>query len=55
MAHDPSCPSSTLPLMNEELRGAALAKFRRGEAPGDVAAVFDRETGFPALTDGGGA
>jgi hypothetical protein len=49
MAHDPSCPSSTLPLMNEDLRDAALAKFRRGEAPGDVAAVFDRETGNPGL------
>jgi hypothetical protein len=35
--------------MNEELRSAALAKFRRGEAPGAVAAVFDQETGAPGL------
>jgi hypothetical protein len=35
--------------MNEELQDAALAKFRRGEAPGEVAAVFDRETHNPGL------
>jgi hypothetical protein len=35
--------------MNEELQDAALAKFRRGEAPGEVAAVFDRETRDPGL------
>jgi hypothetical protein len=35
--------------MIDELRDAALAKFRRGEALGDVAAVFDDETRNPGL------
>lgn len=35
--------------MIDELRDAALTKFRRGEALGDVAAVFDDETGDPGL------
>jgi hypothetical protein len=35
--------------MNDELIQKALAKCQRGEVPGDVAAVFDRETGNPDL------
>jgi hypothetical protein len=31
--------------MNDALIQAALAKFRRGDVPGDVAVAFDRETG----------
>jgi hypothetical protein len=34
-------------VMNDELIQKALVKFQRGEVPGDVAAVFDRETGIP--------
>lgn len=36
-------------VMNDELIQKALVKFQRGEIPGDVAAVFDRETGDPDL------
>ncbi len=35
--------------MNGELIQKALVKFQRGEVPGDVAAVFDREIGNPGL------
>ena len=35
--------------MDDELIQMALTKFQRGEVPGDVAAVFDRETGKPDL------
>lgn len=35
--------------MNDELIQAALMKFQRGGVPGDVVAVFDRETGNPGL------
>lgn len=35
--------------MNQRMIQTALAKFQRGDVPGDVVAVFDRETGSPGL------
>ncbi|HKI67193.1 MAG TPA: hypothetical protein VJ989_07995 [Solirubrobacterales bacterium] len=35
--------------MSLQIAEAALAKFQRDDVPGDVIAVFDRETGDPGL------